>query len=165
MLRPRQASGRVKIPKQKRNSQKTRLGKPCRVKFKGTIYADVAELADALDSGSSECKFMWVQVPSSAPKWKSVLERGRVFVLYPSFFIIHYSSFIKSWKMKTLCWWIMKNNEGSSFRPKLFDEIFFITSWHVGVSFVSFAPIFYKNRSALMSPLLLSAKSHACCGC
>ena len=30
-------------------------------------YADVAELADALDSGSSECKFMWVQVPSSAP--------------------------------------------------------------------------------------------------
>lgn len=53
MLRPRQASGRVKIPKQKRNSQKTRLGKPCRVKFKGTIYADVAELADALDLGSS----------------------------------------------------------------------------------------------------------------
>ena len=31
-------------------------------------YADVAELADALDSGSSECKFMWVQVPSSAPR-------------------------------------------------------------------------------------------------
>ncbi len=24
-------------------------------------------MADALDSGSSECKFMWVQVPSSAP--------------------------------------------------------------------------------------------------
>ena len=31
------------------------------------IYADVAELADALDSGSSEGNFMWVQVPSSAP--------------------------------------------------------------------------------------------------
>ena len=30
--------------------------------------ADVAELADALDSGSSESNFMWVQVPSSAPK-------------------------------------------------------------------------------------------------
>ena len=30
-------------------------------------YADVAELADALDSGSSESNFMWVQVPSSAP--------------------------------------------------------------------------------------------------
>ena len=29
--------------------------------------ADVAELADALDSGSSECKFMQVQVLSSAP--------------------------------------------------------------------------------------------------
>ncbi len=24
-------------------------------------------MADALDSGSSECKFMWVQVPSPAP--------------------------------------------------------------------------------------------------
>ena len=32
------------------------------------ICADVAELADALDSGSSESNFMWVQVPSSAPK-------------------------------------------------------------------------------------------------
>ena len=31
-------------------------------------FADVAELADALDSGSSESNFMWVQVPSSAPK-------------------------------------------------------------------------------------------------
>ena len=27
----------------------------------------MAELADALDSGSSESNFMWVQVPSSAP--------------------------------------------------------------------------------------------------
>ena len=33
-----------------------------------TKYADVAELADALDSGSSESNFIWVQVPSSAPK-------------------------------------------------------------------------------------------------
>ena len=32
------------------------------------LYADVAELADALDSGSSESNFMWVQVPSSAPR-------------------------------------------------------------------------------------------------
>ena len=31
------------------------------------LYADVAELADALDSGSSESNFIWVQVPSSAP--------------------------------------------------------------------------------------------------
>ena len=30
-------------------------------------YADVAELADALASGASECKFMWVRLPSSAP--------------------------------------------------------------------------------------------------
>ena len=30
-------------------------------------YADVAELADALDSGSSSLKRVWVQIPSSAP--------------------------------------------------------------------------------------------------
>ena len=36
-----------------------------------TKYADVAELADALVSGTSECTFMWVQVPSSAPKLSS----------------------------------------------------------------------------------------------
>ena len=30
-------------------------------------FADMAELADALDSGSSECKFMQVQVLLSAP--------------------------------------------------------------------------------------------------
>ena len=33
-----------------------------------TKYADVAELADALDSGSSSLKRVWVQIPSSAPK-------------------------------------------------------------------------------------------------
>ena len=32
-----------------------------------TKYADVAELADALDSGSSSLKRVWVQIPSSAP--------------------------------------------------------------------------------------------------
>ena len=31
-------------------------------------FADVAELADALDSGSSDSNVIWVQVPSSAPK-------------------------------------------------------------------------------------------------
>ena len=31
-------------------------------------YADVAELADALDSGSSSLKRVWVQIPSSAPR-------------------------------------------------------------------------------------------------
>ena len=33
------------------------------------LYADVAELADALASGASDRKVMWVQVPSSAPYW------------------------------------------------------------------------------------------------
>ena len=31
------------------------------------IFAPVAELADALDSGSSSLKRVWVQIPSSAP--------------------------------------------------------------------------------------------------
>ena len=34
------------------------------------VLADVAELADALDSGSSESDFIWVQVPSSAPNFE-----------------------------------------------------------------------------------------------
>ncbi len=38
-----------------------------REKF-AALFAEVAESADALDSGSSECKFVRVQVPSSAPK-------------------------------------------------------------------------------------------------
>ena len=37
-----------------------------------TKYADVAELADALDSGSSSLKRVWVQIPSSAPKSSNV---------------------------------------------------------------------------------------------
>ena len=39
-------------------------------------YADVAELADALDSGSSGSNTVWVQVPSSAP------EKARFGVLF-----------------------------------------------------------------------------------
>ena len=41
-----------------------------------TEYADVAELADALDSGSSSLKRVWVQIPSSAPKKSSRLRLG-----------------------------------------------------------------------------------------
>ena len=37
-------------------------------------HADVAELADALDSGSSEVKFVQVQVLSSAPEKELSLE-------------------------------------------------------------------------------------------
>ena len=36
--------------------------------LKLNIYADVAKLANALDSGSSGSNTVWVQVPSSAPK-------------------------------------------------------------------------------------------------
>ena len=43
-----------------------RIGSPCK-NSELFIFAGVAESADALDSGSSECKFMRVQVPSPAP--------------------------------------------------------------------------------------------------
>ena len=47
-------------------------------------YADVAELADALDSGSSESNFMGVQVPSSAPnKHDGFDTKPSCFFLYP----------------------------------------------------------------------------------
>ena len=48
-----------------------RIGSPCK-NSELFIFAGVAESADALDSGSSECKFMRVQVPSPAPKQKRV---------------------------------------------------------------------------------------------
>ena len=38
------------------------------------LYADVAELADALASGASDRKVMWVQVPSSAPRKARIYE-------------------------------------------------------------------------------------------
>ena len=44
-------------------------------------YADVAELADALDSGSSSLKRVWVQIPSSAPKSSNVCSRIFCFVI------------------------------------------------------------------------------------
>ena len=48
-------------------------------------YAGVAELADALASGSSDRKVVWVQVPSPAPK--QVVEIRLVFLL-----LIHFKT-------------------------------------------------------------------------
>ena len=45
----------------------------------GITYADVAELADALDSGSSESNFMQVQVLFPAPKKKLGKSAGLLF--------------------------------------------------------------------------------------
>ena len=42
-----------------------------RLKYKSTL-AEVAELADALRSGRSECTLMRVRVPPSAPQKKSL---------------------------------------------------------------------------------------------
>ena len=53
-------------------NNKRRQGKP----LAASEYADVAELADALDSGSSSLKRVWVQIPSSAPKKSSKLRLG-----------------------------------------------------------------------------------------
>ena len=49
------------------------------------LYADVAELADALASGASDRKVMWVQVPSPAPR--QVVEIRLVFLL-----LIHFKT-------------------------------------------------------------------------
>ena len=46
-------------------------------------YAGVAELADALASGASDRKVMWVQVPSPAPK--QVVEIRLVFFIADTF--------------------------------------------------------------------------------
>ena len=48
-------------------------------------YAGVAELADALASGASDRKVVWVQVPSPAPK--QVVEIRLVFLL-----LIHFKT-------------------------------------------------------------------------
>ena len=50
-------------------------------------YADVAELADALDSGSSSLKRVWVQISSSAPK-------SFKFWLEAFFFVLAFKLFI-----------------------------------------------------------------------
>ena len=47
------------------------------------LYADVAELADALASGASDRKVVWVQVPSPAPR--QVVEIRLVFLLLKHF--------------------------------------------------------------------------------
>ena len=44
-------------------------------------YADVAELADALDSGSSGSNTVWVQIPSSAPTKEQLSYEGCSFAL------------------------------------------------------------------------------------
>ena len=38
-------------------------------------------MADAPDSGSGECKFMWVQVPSPAPKESNSLWAVALFII------------------------------------------------------------------------------------
>ena len=59
-------------------STKQARGKSSGLLAATTAYADVAELADALDSGSSGSDTVGVQVPSSAPSKPRSLDRGFV---------------------------------------------------------------------------------------
>ena len=54
-------------------------------------------MADALASGASDRKVVWVQVPSPAPKKRAKQSLVRFFVL----FTIHYSFFIIHFSVKT----------------------------------------------------------------
>ena len=51
-------------------------------------YADVAELADALASGASDRKVMWVQVPSSAPYLCNKIDAHLEKLVFTSFFCV-----------------------------------------------------------------------------
>ena len=62
-------------------------------------YADVAELADALDSGSSSLKRVWVQIPSSAPK----NENPDIFSIGERFGFLFFSRMTIPDRSKRLC--------------------------------------------------------------
>src|SRR3990172_3843098 len=61
-------------------------------------FAEVAELADALRSGRSECKLVWVRLPPSAPKtktgaWAPVLfGKSQLFAFLPCTRCLHWFS-------------------------------------------------------------------------
>ena len=61
-------------------------------------YADVAELADALDSGSSGSDTVGVQVPSSAPKSRMLLHSG-FFCLLSTDFALSARFFEREWRI------------------------------------------------------------------
>ena len=58
-----------KSPAGPRRSSLARSLTPRTVQVQFSLLAEVAELADALRSGRSERKLMWVQIPPSAPAW------------------------------------------------------------------------------------------------
>ena len=78
-----------------------RIGSPCK-NSELFIFAGVAESADALDSGSSECKFMRVQVPSPAPKRKVARSVAFLFVLFSFLYVFfHFSLKIATFPEKS----------------------------------------------------------------
>ena len=78
------------------------------------LYAGMAELADAYDSGSYERKFLRVQVPSSAPK-------RRIHFCDFVFFIYHL--FTNSRKIQHLIQQVFNVSQNGSFFTDLLDFV------------------------------------------
>ena len=79
-------------------------------------YADVAELADALDSGSSSLKRVWVQIPSSAPKSSNVC--SGIFCFSDLFGMT--STPLRRWRFALFCY-RYSNSPGPAPEPGLYD--------------------------------------------
>ena len=79
-------------------------------------YADVAELADALDSGSSSLKRVWVQIPSSAPKSSNVC--SGIFCFSDLFGMT--STPLRRWRFALLSY-RYSNSPGPALEPELYD--------------------------------------------
>ena len=106
------------------------------------LFADVAELADALDLGSSVTD-VGVQVPSSAP-YRVFLQNFKVFVCHSVFFIIFFSmKMLRCQAIQLLCEFIASKNRSSIKAFHLYSERSFFSLFMRGIS------IFYFKFSTI----------------